>query len=836
MAPRHLNKRPKNRTGLTSLKIRHVISHQDPINCGLHPRQEVLGSKQIAEQAAVLSAEEKCALEALRQSRTDVGEYGFDGDNDFGTNVLDGSEPIDISHAGGELQELTQKLVGDFWKINTGKSRNRRMDYRTRRDRTRRHTQAFDNQMSALTDAYMDWHLVHSTLDGRGFFSCYSDVQDMNEGSIEIKVVDVFYTFIASALVRQGVIPCSPISPTTAITMEALNFYWVAHQRNPHFSIQAYMRMLCDLQGVQFYPYLSHQFSIALDVYLQILANVDSLVHQAISRSDPIWRLKHTCPACTYMLKGEVPLKFSLLYTMDGNDSLKQVLKKLDSDDDNDNAPPRSAELPSTQVVRGDRYLSREYVDQFLADSPADMMADEDKDNPCAGRWKNMRDEKTRKMWGVFDESGIFMSACCHGFLLLIADMVQGGEQSKYPLAVVSKLLDTFGKDLGGGYDVGCRFKTTLSWSSLGRHAHDLNHTSLGLGLEDLEGCEHIFSKSNALAASVRYATIANYFQHNDDFEVYANLTTFLYNNYKQALNVLHDAHATLPKLMAELGVTDESIFDAWLAEEHNYLMFLMQEPEHETLHMEYWQRLVNLSGSSLVANRKLQRALDNLEGLVVARIFELSKMNRVGTGYKLWKHIGKALQYNTAAHAMCQASEEILHLNIEICHMATYLRDEEVYLTGCQKQLQSMHPALTHQVGVHHNICARFTSYHLWRLHKISALPGFTGLIAPGESVKEGPGAAASVAAMCIPAKLLPVGPTMMEEGEDEVLQDLEEEEIADADGEEDSCVLEAILQYNYFRWVRVGPCMPMIYILLMLTDGRGKYDHSWRWVGPCR
>lgn len=34
-----------------------------------------------------------------------------------------------------------------------------------------------------------------------------------------------------------------------------------------------------------------------------------------------------------------------------------------------------------------------------------------------------------------------------------------------------------------------------------------------------------------------------------------------------------------------------------------------------------------------LVANRKFQRALDSLEGLVVARIFELSKMNRAGTG-----------------------------------------------------------------------------------------------------------------------------------------------------------------------------------------------------------
>ncbi|KAG1884117.1 hypothetical protein F4604DRAFT_1878863 [Suillus subluteus] len=608
------------------------------------------------------------------------------------------------------------------------------------------------------------------------------------------------------------VIPCSPISPTTAITMEALDFYRVTRQHNLHFSIQAYVRMLCDLQGVQFYPYLLHQFSIVLDVYLQILSNVDTLVHQAIRCCDPMWRLKHACPACTCTLKGEVPLKFSLLYTMDSNDSLKYEGQKM------------------------------------------------------------------RKMWGMFDESGIFMSACHHGFSLLIADMVQSGEQSKYPLAVVSKLLDTFRKDLGGGYDIGCRFKTTLSWSSLGRHAHDLNNTSLvgafhghahqrlcqlnhlttyidGLGLEDLEGCEQIFSKSNALVASV---PIANYFQHNNNFEVYVNLTTFLYNNYKQALNMLHDAHSTLPKLMVKLGVTDKNAFDSWLAEEHSYLMSLTQEPEHEMLHMEYWQRLVNLSGSKnetaqrhaienynkglkvvqeleewrdagrLVANCKLQCALDNLEGLVVARIFELSKMNQAGTGYKLQKHISKALQvcsaaictaldrYNTAAHAvsppqatlswedivkyafvadfdllqdtwqdMCRACKEILRLNIEIHHIATYLCDKEFYLAECENQLQMMHPTLTHQVGLHRNICARFTAYHLRCLHEIRS-------ITPGKSINEGPGAAA----ICIPAKLLPVGLTMMEGDEDEALEDLEEGEIADADGEEDSHILKDILQ----------------------------------------
>ena len=34
-----------------------------------------------------------------------------------------------------------------------------------------------------------------------------------------------------------------------------------------------------------------------------------------------------------------------------------------------------------------------------------------------------------------------------------------------------------------------------------------------------------------------------------------------------------------------------------------------------------------------LVSNRKYQRAVDHLEGLVVVHIFELGKMNRAGTG-----------------------------------------------------------------------------------------------------------------------------------------------------------------------------------------------------------
>lgn len=39
-----------------------------------------------------------------------------------------------------------------------------------------------------------------------------------------------------------------------------------------------------------------------------------------------------------------------------------------------------------------------------------------------------MIDELAAKMWGVFDETGIFLSLCRHGFALLVADMVRSGE------------------------------------------------------------------------------------------------------------------------------------------------------------------------------------------------------------------------------------------------------------------------------------------------------------------------------------------------------------------------------------------------------------------------
>ncbi|KAI5999231.1 hypothetical protein EDD15DRAFT_2363309 [Pisolithus albus] len=535
-----------------------------------------------------MTVNERHALEALRDPALNnaaderIGDdYKSDG---YGEMVLDGTEPLDVSHAGGEFQELTRGLLGDFWKSASEKAKGKHSDYRTFRDRSTKQTAAFSVQTGAMAEAYMAWSLKHRGTGGKGFFD--SDEQP---------------------LIRHGLIPCSPITPKVAVTVHALKLYHTTRQRCPNLSIQAYVKSLCDMHGVPFHNHRSRQFSIALDVYLQVLEFVSNLVCRALQRDQPDWRLKHCCPPCTYRLQDEPAMRFVMLFAQDGNDSLKRVATRiLDGDIDHVAASLHASE----RTFHHEQYLMRDFVDKFASDrQTGHSIVNEDGDgNLCAERWKNMKDNTMQKMWNVFDESGVFVAVCRHGFCLLVADMVQSGEQSKYALVVTSKLLDAFGSDLGGGYDISCRFKTTLASSVLGEHARSLDYTSLvnafhghahnrlcqldnlttyveGLGLEDLEG------------------SIASYFEHNDELEVYANLTKFLLNNYKQALDVLSNGRATLDRLMRELGshfcsFSLPATFKLWLDEERVYLKSLLHEPPEETLQMEYWQRLINLTTS----------------------------------------------------------------------------------------------------------------------------------------------------------------------------------------------------------------------------------------------
>jgi hypothetical protein len=99
-------------------------------------------------------------------------------------------------------------------------------------------------------------------------------------------------------------------------------------------------------------------------------------VQNKLQHDSPDWCLKHTCLTCTYKLKDEAPLLFKMLYTVDGNDSLRRILQRSQSRDDNETLGNPS-KLSGTFKVHGDRYLSHEYVDKWAHGVLQEILQDE---------------------------------------------------------------------------------------------------------------------------------------------------------------------------------------------------------------------------------------------------------------------------------------------------------------------------------------------------------------------------------------------------------------------------------------------------------------------------
>ncbi|KAJ7603186.1 hypothetical protein FB45DRAFT_962888 [Roridomyces roridus] len=832
---------------------------------------------------------------------------------------------MDISNAGEELpgSERADFSLVDELRENYHRTSRRRRDYRTRSDRTQKMVDAFALQLDAMTDAYMEWDLT--SIDT-------GPTYEPTEGAViqntqKVFVVDVFDAndrlvlfiegdaFIASSFLRHGIMPVSALNPEVAITIRALELFRTARLRCPRLGAQAFARTLCDLHGVAPRPHLQTQLAVAFDVYTAIHEKVCVRVQQALGRDTPDWRLKNACPSCMYRLEGEPSLELPLLFTMDGNNSLKRFHRREREviNEDGSTVPGASKERMDNRDVTSDYYLSPEAVDKWAKDGMEEAMKgfvpdsdwDEESDG-CAERWQNMKEEVTARAWGLYEETGIFISLCRHGFVLLVCDMIKSGELAKYGFAVVFHLLKALG-EIASGYDIGCKFgKMVRSHPKLGPLAreskyksligafHGLGHNRLcqasnltkyirGVGLEVLELCEAWFSKSNALASSTRYASrfhrkqaVVNYIKHADTFDAYAGLSSLLCSKYHRALDV-QKTWPVLQESMASLDVADRSEFEAWLVEERECLKNLSREPPEETLKMEYYQKLVNLreheanlilimgmdmpmvmvdgsdgyeasvqqtrrvetlrrhaqelrdkslatvhdlelrlgvtqtwvpgdaewvAAAELVSERRYRRALDQVQKLVISRMFELTRVNMAGTAYKLRKHIAKSLQvrskalknalarYNTAAESMVparptltwdqvadyafladfdllrlgredirekkwaapaarvamdehfkllRAEEEITRLNVEIRRFVTYMRDEEGFLIHRKAVLEeSGERALAHQVSRLRMLQGRFNAGHKKRLAKLSRDPGFSGSVVPGISVSK--------------------------------------------------------------------------------------------------
>jgi hypothetical protein len=92
---------------------------------------------------------------------------------------------------------------------------------------------------------------------------------------------------------------------------------------------------------------------------------------------DSSWRLKHACPACTYKLEDEDALIFERLTTMDGNDSLKRVLRREKvhmADETGEPVVGKSRERVDNRDAGDGYYISRERVERWVRDRVADRL------------------------------------------------------------------------------------------------------------------------------------------------------------------------------------------------------------------------------------------------------------------------------------------------------------------------------------------------------------------------------------------------------------------------------------------------------------------------------
>jgi hypothetical protein len=90
---------------------------------------------------------------------------------------------------------------------------------------------------------------------------------------------------------------------------------------------------------------------------LDLCRNAEKTILKSLGHDSFLWRLTHSCPACIYKLKGEAKLIYDILVTMDGNNSLKDVLCRCKVHSDRDTGT-------GAEFVLG---KSKEYTDNWDA-------------------------------------------------------------------------------------------------------------------------------------------------------------------------------------------------------------------------------------------------------------------------------------------------------------------------------------------------------------------------------------------------------------------------------------------------------------------------------------
>ncbi|KAJ7340863.1 hypothetical protein DFH08DRAFT_963708 [Mycena albidolilacea] len=490
-------------------------------------------------------------------------------------------------------------------------------------------------------------------------------------------------------LLKHGYIGGSPDQPTIAFALSTLKIYRQIH---------------CRLRSSN----LVDQLSTAYDAYLAILRGVDNRVQAALNqgehcidgnnslklidstfraglprfdnrKSDPFQWLT---TAEVDVFKDEV--KNSEKVSMASAAALAAVVDSLASDNTSVPAttPPPCADPPLSptanhapplgtstfaNIIEPDEdvaWLNVNELGEDLADELQRCV------NTCVECWRNAGPEAQKKMFALFAISGIFLSVCRHGHVLVICDMIRSRELMKYLLAVVQRLLDVYGEDGAIGYDIWCAFVKTLLRSTL-------KHWVVAFRLSSV---------------------IDEHFDFHD-LDKHTASGNFIFENYRQATEKIAMSSASLQVLEERLHTTATD-YETYLQQECDHLEALRREPPDLAWIVEYmellekrnaaeklsitamqdhrnldfhiinsrWtapkikdvrtsieQRWVPTSkeyqeASVMMSERRYRQALDNIEFLVVQRLMEMTKLGASSVAYKLHEKIEKNLKTRMTA------------------------------------------------------------------------------------------------------------------------------------------------------------------------------------------
>lgn len=243
--------------------------------------------------------------------------------------------------------------------------------------------------------------------------------------------------------------------------------------------------------------------------------------------------------------------------------------------------------------------------------------------------------------------------------------------RAKYPLAILAKALDMLPNGSVGGQDIACGFEITARNSSLSSkitekhfkfivnafhgYSHNFqcqikNHprVSDGVGLEDFETMERVFSMSNSLTSITRYASpyrrriFIDFYLRQWDEDKDLNLASFILNNYVQALNILDEDVRLLEEAKVTLDFSDADM-DRWEVEQREFFASLGKEPESYSLKVEYVELLQSLQ----VAANVRGSTTSSLYGHIEASSFVTETLSSVQTGYSKATSVTMRLETN---------------------------------------------------------------------------------------------------------------------------------------------------------------------------------------------